>query len=65
MIWFTSLGVVLVLVRVALAAQLGLLADEAYYVMWSRDLAWGYFDQPPLLAAMLAWLRVGSEAGTL
>ncbi|TVQ89549.1 MAG: hypothetical protein EA397_15030 [Deltaproteobacteria bacterium] len=56
--WITSLGVAVGLVRLALAAQLGLLADEAYYLMWSRDLAWGYYDQPPLIAALLAWLPI-------
>ena len=25
-------------------------ADEAYYISWAKDLAWGYFDHPPLVA---------------
>ena len=29
--------------------------DEAYYVMFSADPAWGYFDHPPM-TAMLVWL---------
>ena len=24
--------------------------DEAYYWMYSRQLAWGYFDHPPMVA---------------
>ena len=32
-----------------------LLEDEAYYWRWSQDLAWGYFDHPPLVA-VYAWL---------
>ena len=27
--------------------------DEAYYWMYSRDLAWGYFDHPPMIALMI------------
>ena len=27
--------------------------DEAYYFMYSRDLAWGYFDHPPVIALMI------------
>ena len=29
--------------------------DEAYYHMFSRSLAWGYFDHPPM-TALLVWL---------
>ncbi|WP_236973565.1 ArnT family glycosyltransferase [Membranihabitans maritimus] len=27
-----------------------LMHDEAYYWMWSNNLAWGYFDHPPMIA---------------
>lgn len=30
--------------------------DEAYYWMYSKQLAWGYFDHPPMIALMI---RVG------
>lgn len=55
-----------------LAAQLWLIGrfeltfDEAYYTLWSRDLAWGYLDHPPMVAF---WIRAstflfgGSEFG--
>ena len=33
-------------------AQVGLSGDEAYYWRYSLDLAWGYFDHPPLTAAL-------------
>ncbi|MCB9759350.1 MAG: glycosyltransferase family 39 protein [Alphaproteobacteria bacterium] len=46
------------LMRLALAAHLGLVADEAYYWCWSKALAWGYFDHPPAIAGLIA-------AGTL
>jgi hypothetical protein len=32
-----------------------LLEDEAYYWMWSENLAWGYFDHPPMVA-VYAWM---------
>ena len=30
-----------------------LYADEAYYWMYSRQLSWGYFDHPPVIALMI------------
>ncbi len=45
--------------RVYYIGELPLSEDEAYYWVWSRDLAWGYFDQGP----MVAWLiRLGTMA---
>jgi 4-amino-4-deoxy-L-arabinose transferase-like glycosyltransferase len=38
--------------RALLTAGLELYADEAYYWLWSRRPAFGYFDHPP----MVAWL---------
>lgn len=49
-------------VRAALAARWGLLADEAWYLAWSRQPAWGYYDQPPLIAWILAISRQLGEA---
>ena len=43
---------VLLLLRAVMAAKLPLSADEAYYWLWSKHLAAGYFDHPP----MIAWL---------
>ena len=31
----------------------GLGEDEAYYWMYSTDLAWGYFDHPPVIALLI------------
>ena len=45
---------VVLLVRLWVAADLGLAADEAYYWLWSENLAWGYFDHPPGVAAWIA-----------
>jgi 4-amino-4-deoxy-L-arabinose transferase-like glycosyltransferase len=40
--------------RLLLAATLPLVADEAYYWEWSRRLAFGYFDHPPVIAWLVA-----------
>jgi 4-amino-4-deoxy-L-arabinose transferase-like glycosyltransferase len=44
-------------VRLVLAAALPLAPDEAYYWVWSRALAPGYFDHPPMVAL---WIRAGT-----
>ncbi len=49
---------VLLLLRAVMAARLPLSADEAYGWLWSRHLAAGYFDHPPLIA----WLIGGGTA---
>jgi len=49
----------LVLLRFVAGAVLPLSADEAYYWLWSKHLAAGYYDHPP----MIAWLiRAGTPA---
>lgn len=40
--------------RLRVAAELPLVEDEAYYWVWSRHLAWGYFDHPPAIAGIIA-----------
>lgn len=40
-----------------MAAALPLAPDEAYYWVWSRALAPGYFDHPPMVAL---WIRTGT-----
>ena len=37
-------------VRLAVAALLPIAPDESYYWEWSRHLAAGYFDHPPVIA---------------
>ena len=48
----------LTVLRLALSPRLGLAADEAYYYCWSQELAWGYFDHPPMVAALI---RLGTS----
>ena len=55
------------LLRVALGAAAGLGVDESYMVAAGRELAWGYFDHPPLswwLSAGIASIA-GSEAAVV
>ena len=53
--WRVALVVVTIaaLVRLALAAVVPVLPDEAYYWEWSRRLAPGYFDHPPAIALVI------------
>ena len=43
--------------RLVVAAWMPLLPDEAYYWVWSRALAPGYFDHPPMVAL---WIAAGT-----
>ena len=55
----TLLGLLvgLTLLRLAVAAVVPLAPDEAYYWIWSRALAPGYPDHPPMVAL---WIRLGT-----
>ncbi len=44
-------------VRLLVAATAPLAPDEAYYWVWSRALAPGFFDHPPMVAL---WIRAGT-----
>jgi 4-amino-4-deoxy-L-arabinose transferase-like glycosyltransferase len=44
-------------VRLVVAAAVPLSPDETYYWVWSRALAAGYLDHPPMVAL---WIRAGS-----
>ena len=47
----------LTLIRLGVAAAVPLAPDEAYYWVWSRALAAGYLDHPPMVAL---WIRAGT-----
>src|SRR5690349_15209174 len=49
----TCLIAVLIVVRIATAAMSPLAFDEAYYWLWSKHLAGGYFDHPPMVAIII------------
>jgi 4-amino-4-deoxy-L-arabinose transferase-like glycosyltransferase len=54
--WHRAWGILVagLLVRLVIAADYPLLADEAYYWTWSRELALGYYDHPPVIALLIA-----------
>src|SRR6266704_6784797 len=43
----------LVAVRLVAAAYTPITFDEAYYWMWSKHLAGGYYDHPPMVAYVI------------
>lgn len=49
-----AITLVATLLRLLLAGSLPLVADEAYYWVWSRNLDFGYFDHPPAIAWVVA-----------
>ena len=52
-------------VNLIVAGASELANDEAYYHIFAQDLAWGYFDHPPM-TALLVWLGehiFGGELG--
>ncbi len=52
--------------RLVMAALLPLSADEAYYWLWSRHLAAGYYDHPPAIAFVIrlgTWALGDTELG--
>jgi len=62
--WRVAVGITTAawLVRLLFAARLPLFPDEAYYWDWSRRLAGGYFDHPPMIALLI---RSGTAAAAL
>src|ERR1700722_16025771 len=56
----------LVALRLVAAAWTPLTFDEAYYWMWSKHLAFGYYDHPPMVALVIragTWLAGDTEFG--
>jgi len=46
------------------AGRYGYFRDELYYIACSRHLAWGYVDQPPLIA-LVTWLELHIAGASL
>lgn len=55
--WLVALAA-LTLLRLLVAASAPLSPDEAYYWVWSRALAPGYLDHPPMVAL---WIAAGTS----
>ena len=62
-LFWLFLGLITVF-RLFCAGKFGLGVDESHYLMYSRRLAWGYFDHPPMVA-FLAWLTTMAGDGVL
>lgn len=56
--WTWVALVAIAIAQLALAAQLNLAPDEAYYWLWSKYPALSYYDHPPMVAWLIALGRV-------
>jgi hypothetical protein len=68
-LWGWAVGSTLLLLILRLAAirlsPLQLYADEAQYWLWSRQLDFGYFTKPPLIAWIIRATTIGGDAEPL
>jgi 4-amino-4-deoxy-L-arabinose transferase-like glycosyltransferase len=53
-VWLAAAILASAAIHLLMAARLPIGDDEAYYWLWSRRLAWGYPDHPPMIAALIA-----------
>jgi hypothetical protein len=60
--WFYAALAATLVFRFWLAAVAPMTADEAYFILWGRTPALGYYDHPPMIGWLLAPLASGSEA---
>jgi 4-amino-4-deoxy-L-arabinose transferase-like glycosyltransferase len=51
--WAISGSIALLVLQAFAARRLELTFDEAYYTLWSRGLAFGYLDHPPMVAIVI------------
>jgi len=59
--WYAALAATLAF-RFWLAAAAPVTADEAYFILWGRSPALGYYDHPPMVGWLLAPLAAASDA---
>jgi 4-amino-4-deoxy-L-arabinose transferase-like glycosyltransferase len=50
------------LFRLLLVNKFGLGVDESHYLLYSRKLAWGYFDHPPMVAFLAALTTLAGDS---
>jgi 4-amino-4-deoxy-L-arabinose transferase-like glycosyltransferase len=55
---FFSILLLFLVINVLQSRFTYLFEDEAYYNVWSKDLAFGYFDHPPMVAV---WAALGNS----
>ena len=60
--WFWGALAVSLAFRLWLAGALPMTVDEAYFVLWGREPALGYYDHPPMVGWLLAPLVLISES---
>jgi 4-amino-4-deoxy-L-arabinose transferase-like glycosyltransferase len=48
--------------RIFGALETPVLRDEAYYFLWGKEIALGYFDHPPFVAFMATTARISNES---
>jgi 4-amino-4-deoxy-L-arabinose transferase-like glycosyltransferase len=60
--WFWFALAATLAFRCWLSAALPISADEAYFILWGRHPALGYYDHPPMVGWLLAPLAALSEA---
>ena len=53
-----TISLLFLAIHLVIAASVPLFDDEAYYALWARDLALGYYDHPPMIAYMI---RMGTS----
>ena len=49
-------ALIYILINLIQSFLMPLINDEAYYWVWSRQMDWGYFDHPPMVAL---WIKAG------
>ncbi len=60
---FLGFFLIVTALRLAYSTGIPLTADEAYHWVWSRHLAFGYYDHPPLVAWLIAFFtRLGGNS---
>ncbi len=52
---FSFFLIIFFIINILQSKYTALLEDEAYYWVWSKDLAFGYFDHPPMVAL---WIKI-------
>ncbi|MEO1135132.1 MAG: glycosyltransferase family 39 protein [Pseudomonadota bacterium] len=52
--WIIASGLIVMRIATLIATPLGIGPDEAQYWFWSRDIAFGYFSKPPMIAWAIA-----------
>jgi 4-amino-4-deoxy-L-arabinose transferase-like glycosyltransferase len=52
-----GLSALLLCARLWVAGHTELMFDEAYYALWAKNLAWCYYDHPPMVAL---WIRLST-----